>query len=553
MKSLLQEFSANDLTKSDGSDAGKNDVSAKAGSGDVKFSLMRNTINADGKITGSDVANYLEKASDLNDDVETVVYGLETSDGEVVKVYVNATQADAFEAEMKKMLGMEDDIEEAINDLATRFDIVDVVWPKGTGPDAAGEEGDDVDLDDSADIGDPSLGDEAPTDDENDDDMDVIAADDTSPEDEAPVDKAEADEPEEEEPKAEKPKKKPAASTEEEPEEEETAASKPAPKKGDKHSNLSNVGSKMKKVKEGVEAQGANMSIGNKFLTRVLAESQLDEAGMRQRKQQSNQRARDRDGDGYDIVLDAQQQALASKLRYPLPKKIIQLFSLIGVPGNKLNSAGAEESVAEAAELLRTNLTVRRAFNAFFDLFATVKGKKIAAEPAPVQEGRLKRGNFLQKQLETVLVKLGMPESLVSTTGPGVVGTALYKASKDIEDNGELKAALRMLAVRMGLKPSDAMAELDDKAMTEAIDPSGADLYADAVMMLVEVLGVPEEAFARNARMILGTKFRNDRKLMNAGALTAMVKRFTTTFAQAKSRVTRANPNTEPTGTQPTR
>jgi hypothetical protein len=99
--------------------------------GDVKFSLMRNTINAKGDdISGSDVADYLERAAELNDEVDTVAFGLETSDNEIVKVYVNAQQADDFEAEMQNLLGVEDDIENAINTLAQKFDIVDVVWPE---------------------------------------------------------------------------------------------------------------------------------------------------------------------------------------------------------------------------------------------------------------------------------------------------------------------------------------------------------------------------------------------------------------------------------------
>lgn len=134
--SLLQEFTANavpkalDLKKSDSSDAGKNDVAAKAGKNDIGFSLMRNTINSDGEVTGSDVADYLETAADINDEVDTVVFGLETDDGEVVKVYVNAEEEEKFEEAMKKLLGLDDDIEEAINKLAQDFDIVDVVWPK---------------------------------------------------------------------------------------------------------------------------------------------------------------------------------------------------------------------------------------------------------------------------------------------------------------------------------------------------------------------------------------------------------------------------------------
>ncbi len=145
--SLLKEFAgvpvtqAPDLKKSDSSDAGKNDVVDKARKNDVSFSLMRNTINADGEVTGSDVADYLERAAELNDEVDTVPFGLETDDGDIVKVYVNAEQADKFEEAMKKLLGIEDDIEEAINQLAQEFDIVDVVWPKDK------EESDDEGLD----------------------------------------------------------------------------------------------------------------------------------------------------------------------------------------------------------------------------------------------------------------------------------------------------------------------------------------------------------------------------------------------------------------------
>lgn len=130
---LLKEIAGvpvrTDLKRSDASDAGSNDVVDK-GQSDISFSMTRNTINSDGEITGSDVSNYLEKAAEINDDVDTVPFGLETDDGDIVKVYVNADQADKFEEAMKKFLGLEDDIEEAINALAQDFDIVDVVWPK---------------------------------------------------------------------------------------------------------------------------------------------------------------------------------------------------------------------------------------------------------------------------------------------------------------------------------------------------------------------------------------------------------------------------------------
>jgi hypothetical protein len=124
---------------------------------------MRNTINTDGNISGSDVASYLDRAAELNDEVDTVPFGLETSDNEIVKVYVNAEQADAFEDKMKQLLGAEKDIEEALNELAMDFDIVDVVWPEDKTEAAENE----------APIGDPSHDDFDDLD--NDGEMDTIA------------------------------------------------------------------------------------------------------------------------------------------------------------------------------------------------------------------------------------------------------------------------------------------------------------------------------------------------------------------------------------------
>ena len=90
---------------------------------------MRNMINTNGGVTGSEVNDYLERAHELNDEVDTVGFAIETDDGDFIKVYVNATQADQFEQELSNLLGMDDDSEAALNQLAQKFDVVDVVWP----------------------------------------------------------------------------------------------------------------------------------------------------------------------------------------------------------------------------------------------------------------------------------------------------------------------------------------------------------------------------------------------------------------------------------------
>lgn len=167
-----------DLKNSDATDAGTYDVVDK-GASDVSFSTLRNTINTNGEITGSDVANYLERAGELNDEVDTIQYGLETNDGEIVKVFINAAQADDFGAALKKLLGIEDDIEEVINRLSTDFDIVDVIWPDGDND----VDLEDIDLDTALDS----------DHDDDDDDLEVYAQVEKDSEAEAEAEKPAAD------------------------------------------------------------------------------------------------------------------------------------------------------------------------------------------------------------------------------------------------------------------------------------------------------------------------------------------------------------------------
>ena len=105
------------------------DDSAQA-QNDVEFNQLRNNVALGGDVDQMDVNRYLDKAHEINDEVDTVVFGMEMDDGTVAKVYVNAAQGDEFEAALAQLLGKEDDVEKVINDLANKFDIVDVQWPK---------------------------------------------------------------------------------------------------------------------------------------------------------------------------------------------------------------------------------------------------------------------------------------------------------------------------------------------------------------------------------------------------------------------------------------
>lgn len=657
--SLMKEFvNQTDLKKADGSDAGKTDVQQKAGAGDVQFSLMRNTINSDGKISGSDVNDYLEKAHDLNDEVDTVLYGMETSDGEVVKVYVNAQQAEAFEAELKKLLGMEDDIEEVVNDLATRFDIVDVIWPKGAK--VTDENGDEVQApeDEALDMGSATDDDDA-----DDDDMDVIASaeDDAttaSGEDES-VPGAAAEEPA-------KKSKKPASSEEEEeapPEDEaeedaedkeEDAEDKEEAKKiakkvvkkldaksDDKHSKLKGLGKGLKgektneetdadtserhyregfafgqAVKSGKHAklrddemkkyspafmkgynaargvaeaklqpgwyvmdgddksvagpleetaarelckkkggdakgftvtcvsdhaarksnEGVDMTIGKKFLERYLAEGkQLDEV------------KRDVDGfrDNIDIPgLDQTSPLLAGQL--PLAKLATQVYILLGVPVETLERKvrAVKEGAASFAEKMRTNPTLKKTVIRLKDALGESKGfvrKMDEAASAMPQDELMLQGSKMLAQLEKMLVAMEL--------APAVVKMAMRQNREAMTDTaisltrGVLRNRFAALASELGVDL--ASVNVGDKAVAEeleldeAVDPMGANLYADAVMALVASLGVPDNAFARNARMVLGRAFQDMKETVNTNALINRIKTATAQFEKAKVQATR--------------
>lgn len=544
--SLLRELAVQAaLKKSDATDAGKTDVVDKATAvQDVGFNLMRNTINAAGQVTGSDVADYIERAEELNDEVDTVPFGLETDDGQIVKVYVNAEQADKFEETMKNMLGMEDDIEEAINRLTTEFDIVDVVWPK-TEDEEEGEEDEDADLT----IDDTSNLEDEEDDDFAEDEYEVIAS---VEDDETSQEKSNKEEEEDEEEldavkKKSKPKKKPA---------------------------------KAEPAAEGLEAeepeQEKDMTFGSKFLERVLQEA-----------------AEDRDGvkDGFSIPLDSQARALTAKLKLPLAKRLIAFHVMCGVPGRYLNTEDVESAVAKAADMLRKKVAVRRAFITLYEDLANAKGFIIPTEvkedlteaedvknigivlmkgdkllgwyvaddeevtkrksraarysrkaalsdlkllnhqwdlnpgekfvvmplDEELTEAKQKRGSFIQKLLETVLVELGLPETLITTTGPAVVGTGIYHTAELIEQDSKLERDLRLLATRLGVKANDVQGsvaeeeELDDagEIIQEAVNLGLNDDFAKAVVSLASALGVPDAVLtSRRPQLIQGLRQR---------------------------------------------
>lgn len=492
--SLLAEFTGiptyqkPDLKKSDSSDAGRTDVSGKTRPDDIGFSLMRNTINSDGEITGSDVADYLERAGELNDEVDTVPFGLETDDGDIVKVYVNVEQADKFEEAMKKLLGLEDDIEEAINKLALEFDIVDVVWPVDKNED----EDEAIDLDAAGEFdGLDSSADDEP--------MDVVAEYDPLEENLSEVKEGSVNR----DPK--------------EPSQDEaaaygklmdiimnlaamgsagvTAATGYDPKeltklemikkfvnsKYPKECALSKVW--MKRVGDEIENddilpfwlqehlsesaeltnkstnEGDDMSIGSQFLAR-LTEAKGEKKGFEfDRGTEAMKRAMRKIGGDNDFA-----------------DKIAEVMAMCGISGMYSNKPEVRESVLDAAQVLRTKPARVRSFLALHSVLSKFHG----VTPPVVAEGKEDdlEGNAFQQLVEEVLVSLGVPEEMMGGDAKAGVKAGIRRTVAALKSDDLVRAAFVAYARYAGIRVGDKVVGVKkpgqkvEEAKMPAIDPN---------------------------------------------------------------------------------
>jgi hypothetical protein len=82
------------------------------------------------KSVTADVQKSIER-KERDEEIDCVLYGVETDDGHIIKIWVMADQAAAFEEELAQSLGQDDDIEDVLRDIDSKLKncIVDVEWP----------------------------------------------------------------------------------------------------------------------------------------------------------------------------------------------------------------------------------------------------------------------------------------------------------------------------------------------------------------------------------------------------------------------------------------
>ena len=212
----------------------------------------------------------------------------------------------------------------------------------------------------------------------------------------------------------------------------------------------------------------ATSTYGSQLLSRLLESTQVSS---RQIREASSEDREDGVVDGFNIPLDAQTRALSSRVKLPMARRIVALLSMAGIPGRYLAAEDAEGGIMQATDMLRKKASVRKAFLDFYSAMGQAKGYAISDGGDNIQEAggesERKRGDYLTKMFTTVLIELGMPASFAGVSAPSVVSQSLLKTGQMIEEDGSLERALRILALRMGIKADDVRSDVQNEQVTE--------------------------------------------------------------------------------------
>jgi len=427
---------------------------------DVEFKTLRNSVNLGSDISQTSVSDYLNKAHELNDEVDTVTFGMETSDGDIIKIYVNAEQAEKFEEALSQLLGKEDDVEKVINDLAAAFDIIDVVWP------------DSYSKDNSQDVEIDNLSNSNPADSEESAEIDFSISDEEPEPEPEPEPEELEDEDEDEEPEDEDDEDSEELEDDEDSEEledDEDSEELEDDESSQKSSDLSKEKLLKKKTQKAEESQ--MKTLGQRFKEKLLSEAQ----------------------DVNQVQSSEKEKREAAKIAdlleiFPLKqeKAIINLMIALGAPvkGLILHKVDLRKSIGDAANIYSKNASFKR--------WAT---KLLAALEEP-EEMSVKEDNNLERRLSTkhqriillILRKMGMPVAIESSMERLLIAGIKNVGEKALEDKD---IAMYLMAIANILGVSDKVSHMSDTApVKEEFLLEDAEPAVTAVTALLQAMGI---------------------------------------------------------------
>jgi hypothetical protein len=428
------------------------------------FSLIQNIHGGD--LTTTDVTNHLKNVDDAEEEVDTVAFGLETTDGKIVKVYVNAEEAEAFEDKMSQLLGKIDDIDQAIEELSDEFDVVRVVKPDDLESEGGEEQevdpsigienaldeplGDDdivVDMDDEDLIADPESEDkpkdgEDKNDDEEGDDKDdeedkkddeegeptdgLDFGVDPAPED--GEDKPEDDEEgkSEEEDEEDKPEGEDDTEGEDKPEDEEDDPKddpKKDKKKKEKKPSKDDKDSKMKQ--EGTNSILKQLLALNeaKHVKVVHAKPKKEEPKKEEPKLAKNDGEGDTSADIFHLSLTKDEAELEQIFANPIQQLIYRTVLLLGVNADQINirKFKVRKSVKEVSIVIQHHPQIKNILSKLGRDLASKKSEIHAIAEAEEKDGAPLTGTIkdqlsteISKKIYDLILALGIPEFLLT-------------------------------------------------------------------------------------------------------------------------------------------
>lgn len=281
------------------------------------------------------------------------------------------------------------------------------------------------------------------------------------------------------------------------------------------------------------------MSVGSKFLSRILNEAKKDPVEIEQEMD-------------FDMGhMTSQTKSLISSLRLTkLPEKKIAAFLLMcGVrPKDVKADDTAADNIRAAGQKIQRSSVLKMAFDDLFTNLADVKGiaQTDKTNDFKLSEAINLRGDTWQKMLERVLIELGMPEQLASATAMTSPSTAkaLKQTSDEIEQSDELQEKLRTLARKLGV--ASAQLKMSKEPIEEAVDGtprlSGVPNkeFTKYVLQLLELLGINEEEMKNTVfKKIIANTIRKDYEGLTVAQMVPTLRTCVNNLAAAKQKATR--------------
>jgi hypothetical protein len=464
------------------------------------------SFDSNSKLTQRDAANLIQQAQDKAEEVDTIAFGLELNDGEIVKVYVATQDAEAFEKAMSDLLGKEDDIETAINDLAGEFDIVSVEWPED---DMTGDGGSSSDVGDAADDamagedGDGNIDDLADKKEKKtklgfdlnqskeEDEKDDANADKDEDNLDAPDDDKDKEEDDafggldfgnKEDDNEEKDDEEDALTSPDD-EEEKDGKKKPTSKKKKKP-----VAASKKKGDEKLVDSIQQTSTSSWLFSSFLKEE--PDFGIVSEESKKEDKAEEKIEDLFKTAMQ---------------RKII----LLGMPALRLSQGksllrhGVREAALGMVDNPKGRIFLHRALKELEDILGTGEAEKAEKELAKkkdsdekekIDESAGQGTNVMFEHILQLLEALGVPHQLLHTR-KSMLRQALKPTIVHLIKHGKLRNYIAGLSKALGIKPlhhSDTESQEDEEVVKEAID-LGNDAYLSLVSTLASSLGIPDE------------------------------------------------------------